>query len=328
MNKLNFLPKGTVSRGVQIDSGCVRRLVELSQNAKSNARKTNLKKREEEETKANGKGKEEKKANGKGKEEEKKANGKGKEEEKKANGKGKEEEKKTNGKGKEEEKKANGKVKEEEKKTNGKGKEEEKKANGKGKEEGKKSNGKGKEEEKGKDKEGKKEEENGDMLAGNKFELPYGCEEQDISKKLTRRELINLTNSCGNLWVTKKTAYLLFFYHRTNLMTYFDHMIYKLSNVLTELAKQYGMSEEDQIKCWSECYETLLLDLKEMEENSQKHCDNFLKKRIMLRIHFDCSLIMYNKLWDNCIRKNTKKWNKYFTEKAMNCKQVSSESTQ
>ncbi|SBT32263.1 RAD protein (Pv-fam-e) [Plasmodium ovale wallikeri] len=297
------LPKGTVSREVQIDSGCVRRLVELSPNARSNDKKTDLKKREEEETKANGKGKEETKTNGKGKEETK-TNGKGKEETK-ANGKGKEETK-----------------------ANGKGKEETK-ANGKGKEETK-VNGKGKEEEKGKDKdkEGKKEEENGDKLAGNKFELPYGCEEQDISKKLTRRELINLTNSCGNFMVTKKEAYLLFYYHRMQLMAYFNNMVYKLSNVLTELAKQYGMSEKDKIKCWSECYDTLLLDLKEMEETSQKHCENFLKKKLMLRIHFDCSLMMYNKLWDDCIRKNTKKWNKYFNEKAMSCKQKSSESTQ
>ncbi|KJP85043.1 hypothetical protein AK88_05327 [Plasmodium fragile] len=101
--------------------------------------------------------------------------------------------------------------------------------------------------------------------------LPCGCTVGELSKDYTNKEISNLRQNISGQ-VSKKDAFLTFFYH----VIYFERKYYDMMDYLEKwfynLAETNNLPDEYKLKLWEECKRELLCDLQCNEDK----CENSL----------------------------------------------------
>ncbi|GAB65282.1 RAD protein [Plasmodium cynomolgi strain B] len=140
--------------------------------------------------------------------------------------------------------------------------------------------------------------------------LPFGCEEKDISKKLSRSSIEKLLNNTGFLFADKKKAYIVFYYLIDYHKGKYQKMINKLWLVFTELAAKSGMPDEQRLKFLMDCHSALARDFDTLDESYENRFFSMAKNKFMLQLSF--RIFISSLVWSNVKlrRVNKKKWKK------------------
>ncbi|CAG9479912.1 unnamed protein product [Plasmodium vivax] len=140
--------------------------------------------------------------------------------------------------------------------------------------------------------------------------LPFGCEEKDISKKLTRNDIEKLSCNTGFLFADKKKAYIVFYYVNDYHKGKYNKMINHLWLVFTESAAKIGMPDEQRLKFLMDCHSGLTRDLDTLDESYENRFFSMANSKLMLQLSFRIFLSSYMWSCEKLTRDNKKKWTK------------------
>ncbi|KJP89100.1 hypothetical protein AK88_01186 [Plasmodium fragile] len=140
--------------------------------------------------------------------------------------------------------------------------------------------------------------------------LPFGCQKKDLTKKLSRSNIENLSNNTGFLFADKKKAYIVFHYLHDYHRTKYDKMINHLWLDFTKLAEQIGMPAEERLKILMDCHSALMRDFDTLDEAYQNRFFSMAQNKLMLQVTFRIFLSKFMWSCDKLTRVNKRKWKK------------------
>ncbi|SBS82719.1 RAD protein (Pv-fam-e) [Plasmodium ovale curtisi] len=141
-----------------------------------------------------------------------------------------------------------------------------------------------------------------------KYTFPYGCRKADISKNLTKEEMLQTILSYSS-FSSKKEIYITVYYYNKYLNGLYKEMVSKLKEEYKNLASTHGISKEDQRIFWTDCQEDLNNYLEKMNDKCHKHLSSRIKGSCMNnKLCFILFLYKYRKRWNNGMKKIEKKW--------------------
>ncbi|EUD66943.1 hypothetical protein C922_02527 [Plasmodium inui San Antonio 1] len=140
--------------------------------------------------------------------------------------------------------------------------------------------------------------------------LPFGCEEKDISKKLSRKNIEKLSYTTGFLFADKKKAYIVFYYLNDYHKEKYLKMINELWLAFTKLAAKSGMPDEQRLKCLMDCHSALTRDLDTLDESYENRFFSMAKKKLMLQLSFRIFILSLIWSFSKLTAVNKNKWKK------------------
>ncbi|SBT56653.1 RAD protein (Pv-fam-e) [Plasmodium ovale wallikeri] len=146
-------------------------------------------------------------------------------------------------------------------------------------------------------------------------ELAYGCTKDELSKKLSKDQILSLSSSCGCIFVKKKKAYIAFYYYNQYLKNSYYYMLTRLSKKFEELTKKNGLSDEVRMKLWLEYFPSLSNDCDDMERLCEERFYVIMKRKTVLQLELEKFLISCKFSWVKCIKHNEAKYTDILNKK-------------
>ncbi|CAA9986970.1 Plasmodium exported protein, unknown function [Plasmodium knowlesi strain H] len=140
--------------------------------------------------------------------------------------------------------------------------------------------------------------------------LPFGCEEEDISKKISRMNIEKMSYNTGFLFADKKKAYVVFHYLNDYHKDKYHKMINHLWIYFTQLAGKIGMPDEERLKFLMGCHSALTRDLDTLDESYENRFFSMANNKLILQLSFRIFLSKFIWSCDKLTRGNKRKWRK------------------
>ncbi|SBT57369.1 RAD protein (Pv-fam-e) [Plasmodium ovale wallikeri] len=145
--------------------------------------------------------------------------------------------------------------------------------------------------------------------------LPFGCEESDLSKVLKKEEIDKLIESYGPV-ATEKELYIAFYYYNKHLNNVFNKMMKTLLERYETYALRCNVPHETRMKYLLACEDGLTNDLKIMNHYAFEYLATYLENEQEHRtIKFKLFLSLHNWTWNKEMQESERKWSKYFVQK-------------
>ncbi|ANQ06814.1 Uncharacterized protein PCOAH_00011910 [Plasmodium coatneyi] len=142
--------------------------------------------------------------------------------------------------------------------------------------------------------------------------LPFGCEEEDISKKLSRRNIEKMSYNTGFLFADRKKAYVVYYYLNDYYKSKYHKMINRLWIYFTQLAGKIGMPDGERLKFLMNCHSALTKDLDTLDKSYENRFFSMANNKLMLQLSFRIFLSRFIWSCDKLTRANKRKWRKAF----------------
>ncbi|GAW79781.1 RAD protein [Plasmodium gonderi] len=140
--------------------------------------------------------------------------------------------------------------------------------------------------------------------------LPFGCEQKDLNKKLSKRKIDNLTNNAGFIYADKKKAFIAFYYYSDYQKGKYNKMINKLWLNFTKSAAKIGMSDEDRLQFLMECHSALTRDIDNLDESFENRFFSMVNDKSLLQLTFRLFISSFVRSSNKLTNANKKKWTK------------------
>ncbi|SBT74944.1 RAD protein [Plasmodium malariae] len=149
------------------------------------------------------------------------------------------------------------------------------------------------------------------------YNLPFGCTNEDISKKLSIEEVKNLAGSCS-CFPKESECYILYHYYFQNKRACFLNMLCNIKTLLAKWCQEKHLPNDYFEELWGKCKLYLLECLEEMQNISRWSFFYFMMKFIRTKCYLLKFLDNFDKIWDSVIKKYEEKWIKLLEERVNN----------
>ncbi|VUZ94055.1 Plasmodium exported protein (PHIST), unknown function [Plasmodium vivax] len=146
------------------------------------------------------------------------------------------------------------------------------------------------------------------FVFSNDGKLPYGCTQENISKRLTDQEIISLTAQ-HFFYISGREAFLVFFYYIVYLTRTYRRMVNELNDWFRGMALSRGIPNELRNKFWGECKADLIKDLKGLQKVSKTYYHKIVHgQTFVFVVSFHYLLLRCAMMWKRARKVNGSKW--------------------
>ncbi|KJP84786.1 hypothetical protein AK88_05584, partial [Plasmodium fragile] len=147
--------------------------------------------------------------------------------------------------------------------------------------------------------------------------IPHIDPPQGLQRNLTYDQILNIPYT-NPLWISKRKAFISFFYHVMYLERKYYDMVNYLNRWFYNLAETNNMPDEYKLKLWEESKRELLYDFECIRRTCENLFRNFVNRKrgkYIWSIPFENLVVRLNKLAHESVVRNKDKWVNILSER-------------